>query len=304
MCIFFMPVIGSRDALANPLPVGGEAASEDDEYDDYYEYEDDEDLDDTEVFFWRSKEARVPIIMYHLVTEKSRYLGKYGITPAELEADLLYLKENGYRTVVMEDLISFVQRGKRLPKKPIVLTFDDGNTGDYNYVLPLLSKYKMKAVFSIIGEATDKCTAGKEKSPNAKYPNMTWPQLREMHDSGRCEIQSHAYNLHKAPTGAGKRRSESAEDYHGRLLNDLQRLQARCHEELGGIAPTTFTYPLGVISKGSRQVLEELGFVASLSCQEGMNELKQGDPDCLFRLNRVNRPSGRPIKVLLNTLEK
>ncbi|MCL2203374.1 MAG: polysaccharide deacetylase family protein [Defluviitaleaceae bacterium] len=263
---------------------------------------DDGDLDDTAVFFWREKEAEVPIIMYHLVTEKQKYLGKYGITPAELEADLHYLKDNGYKTVVMADLIDFVQSGKKLPKKPIVLTFDDGNVGDFDYVLPLLERYKMKAVFSVIGEAADKYTLEREKHPKAKYPNLTWGEIKIMHDSGWCEIQSHGYNLH-GRNGAGIRRNECADAYYNRLYEDLHTLQKRCHEEIG-FTPTTFTYPLGVISKGSREVLEELGFVASLSCQEGMNLLKQGDRHCLFRLNRVNRPSGKPIKFLLDKIEK
>jgi peptidoglycan/xylan/chitin deacetylase (PgdA/CDA1 family) len=266
------------------------------------EYEHYDDLDDTAVFFWRSKEAKVPIIMYHLVTEKSKYLGKYGITPAELEADLQYLKDKGYQTVVMADLISFVQRGKKLPKKPIVLTFDDGNTGDINYVLPLLEKYKMKAVFSVIGEAADKFTQQHADNPKAKFPNLTWAELKTMHESGHCEIQSHGYNMH-GKNGAGKRNGEAPEAYHARLLADLQKFQSRCHEEIDFV-PTTFTYPLGVISKGSQEVLDELGIVASLSCQEGMNLLKQGDPHCLIRLNRSNRPSGKPIKILLDKIEK
>jgi hypothetical protein len=49
---------------------------------------------DTEVFFFRVKEVEVPIVMYHLVTERPRYIGKYGISPAELEKDLIFLKEN------------------------------------------------------------------------------------------------------------------------------------------------------------------------------------------------------------------
>jgi peptidoglycan/xylan/chitin deacetylase (PgdA/CDA1 family) len=269
---------------------------------DYENYDDPDDLDDAAVFFWRSKEVEVPIVMYHLVTEKGKYIGKYGITPAELEADLRYLKDNGYRTVVMEDLIQFVQKGKRLPKKPIVLTFDDGNTGDLVYVLPLLEKYKMKAVFSVIGEATDRFTKAKNESPNGKYPNLTWAQINEMVDSGRCEIQSHGYNVH-GRNGAGKRGGESAEAYHNRLRADLLKLQEICFEHLE-YKPTTFTYPLGVISKETQAVLDDLGFTASLSCQEGINVLKQGEPKCLFRLKRSNRPSGRPIKILLEAMEK
>ncbi|MCL1844616.1 MAG: polysaccharide deacetylase family protein [Defluviitaleaceae bacterium] len=250
---------------------------------------------DTEVFFFRAPEARVPIVMYHLVTEKPRYLGKYGVTPAELEQDLIYLAENNYTTVVFQDLIDFVTRGDELPENPIMLTFDDGNFSDFAYVLPLLEQYDMKAVVAIIGEAADRFTAEAAKNPAARYPNLTWPQIAELHASGRVEIQSHAYDLHKAPLGSGKKRGESSEAYHARLLADLQKLQNACAEHLGYM-PTAFVYPLGVIGEGSREVLEELGMMGSISCQEGENTVRQGDKDCLFRLHRTNRPGGRGIK--------
>ena len=255
---------------------------------------------DTEVFFFREKEkeARVPIIMYHLITEKPKYTGKYGVTPSEVEKDLIYLKENGYTTIVMQDLINFVERGKRLPKKPIVLTFDDGNSSDYNYLLPLLQKHDMKAVLAIIGEATDRCTTYMDKNPKSKAPNMTWYQVKELHKSGHCEIQSHGYNVH-GKGGSGKRRSESAEAYHTRLTADLKKLQDACETHLEWV-PNTFIYPLGIVGKGSRQIIESLGMVASLGCEEGINIVQQGDKDCLFNMHRYNRPSGKSVEDILN----
>lgn len=248
------------------------------------------------------EEAEVPIVMYHLVTEKQKYIGKYGITPAELERDLQYLQANNYTTVVMRDLIAFVNDGAPLPEKPVMLTFDDGNESDHRYVLPLLEKYDMKAVFAIVGEYSDKYTAEAEKHPTARYPNMTWSQIKELHESGRAEIQSHSWNLHTPPTGSGEKRGESPEAYHARLFADLQRLQQACAAHLNYV-PTTYVYPLGVLGKNSRAVLEELGMVASISCQEGRNILRLGDGDCLFRLYRTNRPAGRPIEEILESIK-
>ena len=247
-----------------------------------------------------SNQEQVPIIMYHLVTENSRYVGKYGIRPSELKSDLQYLKDNGYNTITMADLISFVKTGKALPKNPIILTFDDGNSSDHAFLLPLLQEYDMKAVISILGKTTDEITEKHAKTPNGKYPNLTWGQVIELHNSGIVEIQSHGYNVH-GKSGSGKLKRESDDAYHQRLLSDLQKLQDLCEEHLGA-KPTTFCYPLGIISKESRAVLEELGFVASLSCQEGMNVITQGDNDCLFKLNRVNRASGRSVENILEKL--
>ncbi|MCL2216387.1 MAG: polysaccharide deacetylase family protein [Defluviitaleaceae bacterium] len=252
-------------------------------------------------------EAEVPIIMYHLITEKPKYIGKYGITPADFEADLVYLKENGYTTIFMRDLVDFVERGVQLPEKPIMLTIDDGNSSDYNYVLPLLRKYDSKAVLGVIGSAADKYTDMSETNPASKFPkaskfpNLTWPQVRELHESGLAEIQSHSYDLH-GKNGAGRKNGESAEAYHTRLLGDLQKFQKSCLEHLG-YEPTAFIYPLGVLSDGSREVLLELGMAGSFSCQEGLNIIRVGEPSGLFRLNRVNRPSKRNVAEILGKLK-
>jgi len=257
---------------------------------------------DTEVFFFREKEVEVPIIMYHLITDRPKYIGKYGITPKELENDFIYLQENGYTTIVMQDLINFVERGKKLPKKPIVLTFDDGNSSDYTYVFPLLQKYEMKAVIAIIGDVTDKYTNDAHSNSKAKYPNMTWPQIIELHESGLVEVQSHGYNVH-GKRGSGNKKGESADAYHARLTADLQKLQDACEAHLEWI-PNTFIYPLGIVGKDSRRILEGLGMVASLGCEEGINVVRQGDRDCLFNMHRYNRPSGKSIESILARIQK
>ena len=246
--------------------------------------------------------ARVPIIMYHLVTANGKYLGRYGITPGELESDLRYLQENEYTAVLMGDLIAFVEQGRLLPENPVVLTFDDGNCSDYQYLYPLLKKYNCKAVLSVMGKETDECTKGKEKYPSARYPNMTWAQIKELHESGYVEIQSHGYDVHGA-LGSGKRKNESLEAYRLRFKQDLSHLQTRCLEELND-KPNTFTYPLGVIGKGSKEALVEMGFSASLSCFEGVNILKTGDSEGLFRLKRCIRPGGSSIKNALERAKK
>ena len=254
--------------------------------------------------FIKPETAEVPIIMYHLITKNSRYVGKHGITPTELENDLKYLKDNGYETVVISDLIAFVRKGRNLPKKPIVLTFDDSNSSDYRYLYPLLQKYDMKAVLSVLGYAVDECTelSVKQKEPRI-FPNSTWGQLKEMGQSKYIELQNHSYNLHGA-TGSARRKGESVENYHKRLKDDLTKMQHRI-EEMTGIKPTAFTYPYGLISESSHEVLKELGFTASLSCYGGIiNFLKENDLDCLFCLKRTNRPSGVPISTILQKMQK
>lgn len=241
--------------------------------------------------------ADVPIIMYHLITNNPKYKGKFGIGPDDLEADLVYLQKNGYTTVLMEDLLAFTNKRKPLPEKPIVLSFDDGRFSDHLYVLPLLEKHKMKAVFSIIGVDADENT--RETSSNKK-PHMGWDQVAELAASKYTEVQNHSYDLH-GDRGSGRLKGESKEKYQERLRKDTSKQQDLIKQHTG-VEPTTYTYPLGIVSEGSQDVLEELGFGASLSCYEGMNNLLQGEP--LFLLKRNNRPHGKSVADILNKLEK
>jgi len=242
---------------------------------------------------------QVPIIMYHLISKNPKNLGPYGISPDEMESDLKYLAENGYEPVLMIDLIRFVEDRDDLPEKSIVLTFDDGRYSDYDYLLPLLEKYDMKAVLSVVGEFTDENT---EWEYSGTKPHLTWAQIEELYGSKRVEIQNHSYHSHDG-LGCGRRRGEPMEAYQARLRKDLSKLQETLEQKIGR-KPTTFTYPLGKISDGSDEVLKELGFKASLSCGEGVNVLVQGEPDGLFRLKRNIRRNGQPVSSILKKLEK
>ena len=126
----------------------------------------------------------LPIIMYHEV--KPNKPGKDAIQPWEFEADLKWLADNGYTTIVMADLIAYVRDGTPLPEKPIVLSFDDGYYNNYVYVLPLLQQYSARIVLSLLGRNTDDFTEWPSKSID--YAHVTWSQLNEMLDTGpsRC----------------------------------------------------------------------------------------------------------------------
>ncbi|MCL2352711.1 MAG: polysaccharide deacetylase family protein [Firmicutes bacterium] len=251
-------------------------------------------LEPSDVSAAQREKREVPIIMYHNITKNQSQLGKYAISPKEMENDLIYLRNNGYETVLMQDLIDYVNGEGELPEKPIVLTFDDGNSGDYNYLLPLLKKYDMKAVCSIIGKITDDYT----KEGGASKPHLDWEQVREMQKDGRIEIQNHSYNMH-GYNGSGKLQSESADTYRARLRADLEKTQAKI-KDVTGFTPTTFVYPLGVIGNGSLEVLKGLGFRASLSCWEGINTVTKGDADGLFKMRRAIRRSGQPVSDVLS----
>lgn len=233
------------------------------------------------------------IVMYHGIVKDSRHQGTYMISPQLLESDMKYLKEKGYTAVVVQDLIDYVDNDKPLPEKPVMLTFDDGYYNNYLYAYPLSLKYNMKIVISPIGYFTQKYSESGEE--NELYSHITWTEINEMMQSGMVEIQNHSYHLHgTADTGrlgAQKNKRESIEAYTSLLTNDLTEMQELIRSHTGW-TPTAFTYPFGIISKESFPVVHTMGFRASLSCEERINDITR-DPESLYLLGRFLRAPGK-----------
>jgi peptidoglycan/xylan/chitin deacetylase (PgdA/CDA1 family) len=229
--------------------------------------------------------------MYHSILNEWARQGKYVVSPKAFENDLMYLKNNGYTTIVVQDLINYVYNDTPLPDKPVMITFDDGYYNNYYYAYPIAKKYNCKIVISPIGYYTDLFSSSDDSHPN--YSHCTWNQINEMAKSGLVEIQNHTYDLHsrkKGRVGTCKKSWESQEDYTAVLSSDLMKMQQEMYEYAGFI-PTAFTYPYGEVCTESKSVIKSLGFKASLTCQYKMNYITK-DPDCLYCMGRYLRSAG------------
>ncbi len=246
-----------------------------------------------------SPSVRLPIIMYHQVLKNKNSLGKYIISPKEFEEDVKYLIKEGYTTVDVQDLIDFEYNKKNLPEKPIMLTFDDGYLSNYTYIVPILEKYQVKAVISIVGEYVDK--SSKDQYTN---PYLNWKQVKELVESPYVEIQNHTYAMHDIEDrkGCSIIEGEAFDKYKMEILEDIGYFQVLI-ESKTGYTPTAFTYPYGYICKEIKDILKEIGFVSTFSCKEGVN-LLSGNKDELYELKRFNRPSGINRTRFFNKFEK
>lgn len=237
-----------------------------------------------------AESVEIPVVMYHsMLKDESRH-GKYVIAPDEFESDLRWLRDHGYTTVLVEDLIHYTQGGE-LPEKPILLTFDDGYYNNYLYAYEIAQKYNAKFIISPIGYCSDAYTETGETS--AYYAHCHWENLREMAESGLVEVQNHSYQLHESTGGClglQQRTGETDSDYHARLTADLLKAQNRIEEELG-VRPTTLVYPFGAVSADTLATAKELGFACTLTCAERTSAITR-DADSLYDLGRYLRPSG------------
>ncbi len=229
--------------------------------------------------------AALPVIMYHSVCEKEP--SPYTVTPRQLESDLAWLSDNGYRSVTAEQLIGYTRGRGKLPEKPVLITFDDGFYNNLSLALPLLEKYDMTAIVSIVGRYTDDYAAA---DPHAdSYSYLTWDDVSRLLSSGRIEIGSHTYDLHSGTVRKGCARlpDETAEDYTAMLAADVGLLSTELHLNCG-VSPVVFAYPFGALCPESLPVLRDSGILMTLTCREGMNLITR-DPDCLYGIFRYNR---------------
>ena len=246
---------------------------------------------------------RLPIVMYHSILGVSSRQGQYVVSPEVLENDLKFLKDKGYTTIVTEDLVKYVKHGVLLPEKPIMLTFDDGFYNNYLNCMPLMEKYDCKMILSPIGAETVRYSESGEE--NVAYSYVTWKRLKEMHESGRVEIQNHSYNMHSAKggrNGSKKKSMETLSEYQSVFSEDVLKMQNLITEQVG-VTPTAFAYPLGAISKESLPILKELGFQAAFTCESKVNVLT-GDGEQLYHLGRYNRPAGISTEAFFAKFEK
>lgn len=236
---------------------------------------------------------KVPVLMYHHVTENKDKAGNYTVTTKEFESDLEYIASKGYSAVSVSDLIAYVYEGVSLPEKAIVITFDDGFESYQALACPILEKYNMKSAVFIIGAATDLYT--KVSDHNISYSNLNWQAIGQLQSSPLCEVHSHTYDMHHNEKGERKGISrmynESSVKYKKVISDDLLRLQ-NLFLSHNLIPPSAIAYPYGAYDEITTSVIKSLGFKVSFTCEERINRLSTGNKECLYDMGRYNRVSG------------
>jgi peptidoglycan/xylan/chitin deacetylase (PgdA/CDA1 family) len=162
--------------------------------------------------------------MYHFVDDTPPPAGPWsvGLTVATgmFRQQMDYLAGHGYHPVTLEDIYAAMAGERRLPDKPVALTFDDGNMDNFTKAFPILREHGFVATFFVItGFVGNKLS-------------MTWDDLRTMQAAGMA-IESHTYdhkNLRQVdPQTLQKELAGSRETI-------LQQL---------GVAPLVLCYPNG-----------------------------------------------------------
>lgn len=108
-----------------------------------------------------------------------------------LEPVLVGLARAGYRSLTCDEYLA-AARGELAidASRTVMLTFDDGHASVWSVVRPLLERYDMHAVVYLIPGRIQERRESHEDSSGA-WSLCTWPQIVEMHETGRIDFQSH-----------------------------------------------------------------------------------------------------------------
>jgi len=207
----------------------------------------------------RARLAKVPVLMYHdILPEKEVF---FDVTPAELEEHFRLLQAEGVTPVSMDGVVQHLRAGVPLPEKPVLLTFDDGYGGHYEYVYPLLKRYGYPAVFSVYVDKMGQ-TTGRSA--------VTWEQLQELADDPLVEIASHSVS-HPQDL-----RAMSDAELQTEVVESKRILEDRL-----GIEIDYFTYPVGKNDERVREVVAEAGYRAALAMDDYAEDYANTSGDLL-----------------------
>ncbi len=225
--------------------------------------------------------ARVPILMYHHVSElppdADDLRRDLTVSPQSFGEQLRYLADAGYHPITLTDLYLHLTQGYPLPEKPIVLTFDDGYRDAYDVVFPLLLDYGFPGTFFVL--------ASPAQYESADY--LTWAQIREMSDAGMA-IEGHGRD-HVDLRGRSY-------DY---LVYQILGIQEAIHYHTGRL-PRFFCYPSGQYDADVVAVLKSAGYWGAVTTQWG----KEHTLEKFFEMGRVRVRRSDTLESFVGKLEE
>lgn len=243
-------------------------------------------------FFYLANGENITIITYHHLMEEGEFdvktQGNLIVSPKRFEEQLKALKKAGYNCIFISNLKDYHEKKASLPKKPLLITFDDGYSSNYDLAYPILKKIDMKATIFVIGNSIRN-----EKNPALGYKSfMTWQQAKEMQDSGIIDIQSHTYNLHNTlkegefiPAMTNRLMvngvKESNKEYEKRIERDL-KLSKHEIEKYVGNKVIALSFPFGSYNGQCCKIAKDIGMDYQFSTSQGKNKL-------IFKYDVYNR---------------
>lgn len=98
----------------------------------------------------------IPVLSYHNIYQHPPKANSLYISVNQFASQMQELHKKGYNAVLPDQIAAFYNNGTALPDHPFLISFDDAHLEHYTLALPVLEKYKFKAVFFVMTVCIDK----------------------------------------------------------------------------------------------------------------------------------------------------
>ena len=207
---------------------------------------------------------QVPILCYHQIRDwrpkDSQSSKDYIIPTGAFREQMQMLADSGYHTVLPDQLYAYLTTGAKLPSKPVMLTFDDGDLDQYETAVPILEKHGFKGAFFIMTVAIGR---------RGKQPYMDKTQIKDLSDRGHA-IGAHTWDHHNVKKYQG-------DDWKIQVEEPKAKLEA-----IIGKPIKYFAYPFGLWNKQALPEIQKRGYVAAFTLAD-----KRDDTMPLFTIRRI-----------------
>ena len=217
----------------------------------------------------------IPVLMYHRVpdaaiTTKHRTF----VTKANFEKHLRFFTSRGLQSITFLDYLAFSTGDKPLrdfPKKPFILTFDDGYLDNFHNMLPLTQQHGITGVLFLLGDFSANGNFWDIGEDTAANRIMNTEQKKTFVDIG-WEIGAHTLT-HPHLTQL------SDEDILYELCKSRDNIEQELHTKV-----VSFAYPFGTYDDRIKQLVKQSGFEFGIATDTG-GETIEDDRFAVFRVN-------------------
>jgi peptidoglycan/xylan/chitin deacetylase (PgdA/CDA1 family) len=231
--------------------------------------------------------SRLTILMYHRVAAipPDTRFPKNFVSPALFAEQVEALLGWGYEPITFRQWSAYREHSARLPKKPFIVTFDDGYMDFATNAWPTLSRLKVPATVFIVGSKVGQTNDWDAGEPQT--PLLDAGTIQHLEAEG-VEFGGHGYtHVGLARVSPNEAREEILRS-HGALVGLLRR------------PPEVFAYPYSNQSARVRQLVREAGFTCAVRGKGRLN-WRWTDP---FGLRRILMHDGVSVDELRSTLRR
>lgn len=229
-----------------------------------------------------STAIQIPILMYHKVApvdRRSKVAGHY-VSPSQFRRQVKALRLLGYQTVKLGSLFE-----EELPKKPVVLSFDDGYENFLTNAIPIMRESNMNGTVFMVANQIGGTNQWDVQIGDVEERLMTLDQLKEAVALG-AEVGSHTLDhAHLDQVEMAEARRQ--------IVDSRTRLT-----EALGVPIDTFCYPYGGKTSQVLGLVEEAGYRVACSTDKGINSRDTNR----YALKRINIRSDTILPVFLMKL--